>query len=472
MEPRQDLLRRLPKVDQLLEVPEIADLSAGIPRRLILKAIREHLDDLRGRILDDPDQIGGDELDRGRIVAEIAGRTLALNRPSFRRVVNATGVVVHTNLGRSLMADEALAAVHLAGRYYSNLEFDLAAGRRGSRYSHVEGLLHDLTGAEAGLVVNNNAAAVLLTLNTLAAGKEVIVSRGELVEIGGSFRVPEVMARSGSVLVEVGTTNKTRLSDYEQAITERTALLLKVHQSNFRIEGFTEAVEAADLAALGRKLSLPVMEDLGSGSLVNLSAFGLRREPTVQETVAAGMDVTSFSGDKLLGGPQAGIIVGRREIISLIKKNPLNRALRIDKFTLAALEATLRLYLDEAAALSRVPTLRLITVSYQTLRRRAARLKRNLASAAGTDIEIGLTDGASQIGGGALPTQELKTRLVLLRPKTMSVNHLEEWLRSRPAPIIGRIENEALVLDVRTMDDSDFPIVAQALVELGGGNGK
>ncbi|MDY6852340.1 MAG: L-seryl-tRNA(Sec) selenium transferase [Thermodesulfobacteriota bacterium] len=467
----QELLRRLPAVDQILEEPQVKKLLQVLPRRLILKAVRETLDHFRGLILNGGFKDRPPDLSRSNIVADLEQRALALARPNFRRVVNATGVIIHTNLGRSLLAEEALAAIETAGRYYNNLEFELSQGRRGLRYSHVEGLLCELTGAEAGLIVNNNAAAVLLTLETLAQGREVIVSRGELVEIGGSFRIPDVMARSGAILVEVGTTNKTHLKDYEEAITDRTAMPMKVHQSNFRIVGFTELVEAKDLADLAHSRGLPVIEDLGSGSLVDLSVYGLRKEPTVQETVAAGVDVTTFSGDKLLGGPQAGLIIGRRDIIDRIKDNPLNRALRIDKFTLAALEATLRLYLDEETAVEDVPTLRMITTPYQRLRKRAARLKRKLTAAAGGTVEVGWSDGFSRIGGGALPDEGLKTRLVTLCPLKISVNRLEEWFRSWPTPIIGRIENELFIMDTRTMDDGDFDLAAAALAGLTGGDG-
>jgi len=468
----QEILRRLPSVDQLLEEPRLKDLLKEAPRRLVVKAVRETLDRLRGLILAStppasPDRLP--DLSRSAIADQVEARTRELVRPNFRRVVNGTGVIIHTNLGRSLLAEEALAAVALAGRYYNNLEFELSEGRRGERYSHIEALLCELTGAEAGLVVNNNAGAVLISLNTLADGREVVVSRGELVEIGGSFRIPEVMARSGARLVEVGATNKTHLRDYERAVTDQTALLMKVHQSNFRIVGFTQAVETQDLADLAHARNLPVMEDLGSGSLVDFSVHGLRKEPTVQETVRAGVDVTTFSGDKLLGGPQAGIIVGRREIIGQIKKNPLNRALRIDKFTLASLEATLRLYLDEDRALTSIPTLQMITVPYADLRRRAARLRRKLTAAAGRVLEIELIDGRSRIGGGALPDEDLKTRLVAIRSADLSVNRLEAWFRSRPTPIIGRIENERLVLDVRTMTGDDFNLVVAAAAELASG---
>lgn len=462
----QSLLRRLPKVDQLLEDPQIISLDENIPRTLLLKAVRETIDNVRQRILQQAEDFKETELEYPNLIAAIAKKAQELNRPHFRRVVNAAGVVIHTNMGRSLMADQAMEAVNAAGRLYSNLEFDLALGRRGERYSHVEGLLCDITGAEAALVVNNNAAAVLIALGTLARGFEVPVSRGELVEIGGAFRIPDVMSQSGAILVEVGTTNKTHLSDYENAITDNTALLLKVHQSNFRMEGFTEQVDVKDMAALAHSRGLPVMEDLGSGSLVDLSPYGLRREPTVQETVAAGVDVTTFSGDKLLGGPQAGIILGSKEIVGRIKTNPLNRAMRIDKFTLAGLEATLRLYLDEEKAFTAVPTLKMIARPYAELRKKAAVLKRKLTALDQKAATIDWKDGWSQVGGGALPAQGLKTRLVTLKPLAMTVNEMEEWFRIRPVPVIGRIEDDLFILDVRTMGEGDFDIVASALAEL------
>ena len=461
----RELLKQLPKVDQLLEEPAIGGLIGPVPRVLVVRAVREVLEAHRSRILE-----GGDgpppDLSRPGLVDEITRRASDLARPHFRRVVNATGVVIHTNLGRSLMAEEALAAIETAARHYSNLEYDLAAGKRGSRYSHVEELLCDLTGAESALVVNNNAAAVLIALGTLAFGREVIVSRGELVEIGGSFRIPEVMARSGGILVEVGTTNKTHLRDYENAFNEQTALFLKVHQSNFRIVGFTADVELDDLVKLGRRLGVPVMEDLGSGCLVDFASYGLRHEPTVQQSVAAGADVVTFSGDKLLGGPQAGLILGRREIIDQIKRNPINRAMRIDKFTLAALEATLRLYLDKDTV-QHVPTVNMITANPIDLKKRATRLKRMLTKTCGKSFEIRLRDGFSQVGGGALPTQDMPTTLVTLKSATMSVNAIEVWLRERPIPIICRIEHDLVVFDVRTMNDEDLKIVTSAVAELG-----
>ena len=461
----QEILRRLPKVDQLLGNPVVFGLLEVHPRNLVLNAVRMVLEEARQKILEGLIN-DAEYITEPVFAARIEERIQALARPHFRRVVNGTGVVIHTNLGRSLMAEEAGEAIQLAARFYNNLEYNLEAGKRGSRYSHVEGLIRELTGAQSALVVNNNAAAVLISLQTLAFGREVIVSRGELVEIGGSFRIPEIMARSGARLVEVGATNKTHLDDFQNAIREETALLLKVHQSNFMMVGFTSQVEGPDLAALAHDRGLPVMEDLGSGTLIDFSKYGLRREPTVQDCVNAGMDVVTFSGDKLLGGPQAGIIIGKAELIDRIKKNPLNRAVRIDKFTLAGLEATLRLYRDEERALERIPSLRLITAGYSELRRKASRLSRKLTPEAGDAVQISLRDSWSQIGGGALPDQMLKTRLVALNPLKTSVNRLEEWFRGLEQPIIGRIEDDLFVLDVRTMNDSDFDIVAEALKKL------
>ncbi|MDP3427066.1 MAG: L-seryl-tRNA(Sec) selenium transferase, partial [Humidesulfovibrio sp.] len=371
--------------------------------------------------------------------------------------------VVHTNMGRSLLAREAVAAVAEAAAHYSNLEFDLATGERGSRYTHVESLLCRLTGAEAALVVNNNAAAVLIVLDTLCKGREVIVSRGQLVEIGGSFRIPEVMAKSGAVLREVGATNRTHLRDYQAAIGSETAALMKVHTSNFRQVGFVKEVPLGELKALAATFGLPVIEDLGSGSLLRLDADGLPGEPTAGESIAAGADVVSFSGDKVLGGPQAGIIVGRREIIERIKKNPLNRALRIDKMTLAALEATLRLYLDPELARGRVPTLAMMTRPLASLRAQAARLagllKKRLPACLDGRLEVSVRRGASRVGGGAFPEADLPTALVALTPlgvagknPSLSVDALRQALLSTDPPLVARVDDGALCLDPRTLD--------------------
>lgn len=462
----QDVLRQIPGVDKLLAEPEIEALLEDTPRSVVVKSIRIVLGKMRERLASAALAAEGADASLPAIISLVSKEVERLSVSSYRRVVNATGVVIHTNLGRSLLAPEALEAIQTAGKYYTNLEFNLAGGARGSRYSHVEELLCDLTGAESALVVNNNAAAVLLVLKTLADGKEVIVSRGELVEIGGSFRIPEVMASSGALMVEVGATNKTHLKDYEQAVTGNTAVLMKVHQSNFHIIGFTQQVDAADLVNLARQKGLMVVEDLGSGALTDFSVFGLGKEPTVRQVIDSGVDLACFSGDKLLGGPQAGILIGKESAIKKIKTNPLNRALRIDKFTLAALEATLRLYLDPDKALKQIPVLKMITMDYRAIRRRAAALKRKILNAAEPSVNVELRDGASRIGGGAMPLTEMKTKLVCLSPKTMAVTKFEEIMRLGPVPIIGRIENDRFIIDPRTMNVEDERIVVQALSKL------
>lgn len=454
------LLKAIPKVDEFLGWINAENQA---PLRLVKKAVRDLLEDVRQAILDGKEQ-DVEALGQSHLVARFHKRLAELMEPHFRTVINATGVVVHTNMGRSLLPDSAMAAIVAVGCRYSNLEFDLATGKRGSRYSLVEELLCELTGAEAGLVVNNNAAAVLLALDTLANGREAIVSRGQLVEIGGSFRIPDVMKKSGARLVEVGATNRTHLKDYEQAITEETALLLKVHTSNYKMIGFTSEVPLEDLVALGRREGIVVMEDLGSGSFVDLSKFGLEKEPTVQEVVKSGADVVTFSGDKLLGGPQAGLIVGRREIIDQIKKNPLNRALRIDKFTLAGLETIFRLYLDEHHVSHTVPTLAMLSMDYDAIKKRAGRLVRRLNREGGLACDISTIDTKSMVGGGALPEQGLRSRAVTLNPTSFSLNQLEMRLRAGTLPVIGRIEDNRLILDMRTVADKEVSELAAAII--------
>ena len=459
-----NLFRALPAMDAVLREIEAEAEFAGLPRLLVRDLVNGFLDlcreEIRAGAFDRPEQLGLAAL-RPRLLAWVRVKS----KPHFRRVLNATGVVVHTNLGRSLLCEEAVAAVAEANRYYSNLEFDLATGGRGSRYSHVEPLLCAVCGAEAALVVNNNAAAVLLALDTLAKGREVIVSRGQLVEIGGSFRIPEVMTKSGALLREVGATNRTHLRDYENAINEQTAALLKVHTSNYRIIGFTSEVELPELVALGRKHGLPVIEDLGSGNFSDFSALGLGREPTVQEATAAGADVVTFSGDKVLGGPQAGIIVGRKEYVDRIKRNPLNRALRIDKMTLAALEATLRLYLDPEQARRRIPTLRMITAEPKELMRNARRLAGLIRRTLATSYAARVTPGASRVGGGAFPERDIPTGLVRLDASGagLSPDALRTALLATDPPLVGRIEENAFCLDVRTLDPSEYGLVVAAL---------
>jgi L-seryl-tRNA(Ser) seleniumtransferase len=463
------LFRALPAMDAVLREIDADPELSSLPRPLARDLATEFLDlcreEIRAGAFAQPEQLGLEAL-RPRLTAYLRNKS----KPHFRRVLNGTGVVVHTNLGRSLLCEQAIAAVVEADRHYSNLEFNLATGSRGSRYSHVEALVCKATGAEAALVVNNNAAAVLLTLDTLAKGREVIVSRGQLVEIGGSFRIPEVMTKSGAVLREVGATNRTHLRDYENAITEHTAALLKVHTSNYRIIGFTSEVPLPELVELGRKRGLPVIEDLGSGAFFDFTSVGLGYEPTVQEAVASGADVVTFSGDKVLGGPQAGIIVGRKEFIERIKRNPLNRALRIDKMTLAALEATLRLYSDPALARREIPTLRMITADPKELLRQARRLAGLIKRELGALYEAEAAPGVSRVGGGAFPERDIPSGLVRLRAPGagLSLDGLKAALLATDPPLVGRIEDNGFCLDVRTLDPSEYRLVVSALRQAAG----
>lgn len=463
----KQLLRAIPKVDEFLGW--IGEAKA--PERFVKGVVREILEEERQAILAGRAR-RREDLGREVLLPRFRQRLERKMTPNFRTVINATGVIVHTNMGRSLLPDDAMAGLSRVGSRYSNLEFDLDTGKRGSRYALVEELLCELTGAEAGLVVNNNAAAVLLVLDTLAKGREVIVSRGQLVEIGGSFRIPEVMKKSGAVLREVGATNRTHLRDYEQAISEETALLLKVHMSNYRMIGFTSEVPLADMVALGAKHKLPVMEDLGSGCFVDLTRFGLEKEPTVQEVVRAGVDVVTFSGDKLLGGPQAGLIIGKADIIRRIKKNQLNRALRIDKFTLAGLESILRVYFDEEEALARIPTLAMMNLSQDILEKRARKLLRRIKKSLAGHCEMVVTGTESRVGGGAMPEQGLASRAVVFRPRTMRVTDLERRLRSGAPPVIARIEDEGLIMDMRTVAEDEVALIAARLLEIFGVEGK
>ncbi len=459
---QQELLRAIPKVDEFLAW--VAGETEA-PLVMVKNTVRAILADLRARILAGA-VVVGKELDRESLGLLFQQRIADRLAPNLKTLINATGVVIHTNLGRSILPAEAIDSLGRAATRYSNLEFDLATGRRGSRYSLVEDLLCELTGAEAALVVNNNAAAVLLALDTLAKGREVVVSRGQLVEIGGSFRIPDVMAKSGALLKEVGATNRTHLRDYENAISRETALLLKVHTSNFRILGFTAEVSLEEMVALGREYEIPVMEDLGSGSFIDLSRFGLRREPTVGEVLRAGVDVVTFSGDKLLGGPQAGLILGQREIIARIKKNPLNRALRIDKFTLAGLETVLRCYFDEEKALTTLPTLAMLTLDPEIIRKRAKRLARRIGKQLAGSCRVSVRPTGSRVGGGAMPEQDLPSWAVALAPEDRTINDLETGLRGLEQPVIGRIEDEQLLLDMRTVADDQVLPLGRSLLAL------
>ena len=467
IDPRQQhLLRSLPGVDLLLLAADDEPALQSTPKSVVTRAIRESLEALRQRILAQDASLAEPALSPGALMATVIRRATQIQSYNLKRVINATGVVVHTNLGRSCLAQEAIDHVSAMAARYSNLEFNLETGRRGSRYSAVEELLCELTGAEAAMVVNNNAGAVLLCLDTLARGKEVIISRGELVEIGGSFRIPDVMARSGALLKEVGATNRTHLRDYQQAVTTATGLLLKVHTSNYAIVGFTTAVSLTDMVALGRQLNLPVMEDLGSGNFIDLTQYGLAAEPTVQASVAAGVDVVTFSGDKLLGGPQSGLIVGRREILERIKANPLTRALRIDKLTLAALEATLRLYRDEAQAVKRIPTLRMLLCLRPEIEGRARQLAEALRGLKHPRLSVTLCDLNSRAGGGALPLLDLPSCCVGIALDGQSPNRIEAALRNGRPPIIGRIENDLYIIDPRTLQDDELEIVVAAFADM------
>jgi len=462
---RQKYLSQIPNVDHILSKPEMVQLGNRYPRGIILEAVRRRLDHLRQTIMgaSDPGKLDQSLFSFEHLLPQFLDEIENQVNPTLTSVINATGVVIHTNLGRSLLHE--IAIEHIAGvsSHYSNLEFDLTEGKRGSRYAHVEQILCQLTGAEAALVVNNNAAAVLLVLNTIAMGREVIVSRGQLVEIGGAFRIPDVMNRSGAILREVGTTNRTHLIDYEAAIGEETALILKVHTSNFRILGFTSEVELREMAELAHSHHLPVMEDLGSGCLIDLSKYGLDKEPTAPEAIKEGADIVTFSGDKLLGGPQAGIILGKGEYIERIKVNPLNRALRIDKLTLAGLESTLLLYLDETRAVREIPTLRMLTYSHDELRKKAQRIARKIRARIPTGLRIGVRDDVSQVGGGAYPVQILPTTVVTLKPDHGSVHQMERRLREGKPPIIARVSKEEVLLDVRTIGDEEADLIVDGI---------
>ena len=442
-------LRKLPSVDRLLREEATRALVEEHGHDLTVEAVRQALDLARQGIL------AGGACPPTEELVEMARASLqALLRPTLRPVINATGVIIHTNLGRAPLSAEARAAMEAAARGYSNLEYDLEVGRRGSRYVHAEELLCRLTGAEAALVVNNNAGAVLLILSALARGGEVIISRGQLVEIGGGFRIPDVMRQSGARLVEVGTTNRTYLEDYEEAIGEDTALLMRVHRSNFRLTGFVHEPGLGELVELGRKHGLDVVDDLGSGALLDTSVYGLAHEPTMQESIAQGAALVSASGDKLLGGPQAGIIVGRGDLIARLKRHPLTRALRVDKTTLAGLQATLLHYL-KGEAQEKIPVWRMIATPLEALQERAEAWAERLREAG---IAASVVDGRSAVGGGSLPGETLPTKLVAIEAD--SPDELARRLRLGDPPVIGRIEGDRLLLDPRTvLEGEDEPLL-------------
>lgn len=458
------LYRSIPKVDVLLENQAIQEMIERYSRDSVMEAIRAEMDNLRAFI-------GGcDEEDKAQeqialLISHIGDAVEKMHTPNMKKVINGTGTILHTNLGRAPISREHMKKAFDIVTGYSNLEYNLEEGRRGERYSHFEKLLCKITGAEAAMAVNNNASSVLLILSSLAKGGEVIVSRGELIEIGGKFRIPDVMTQSGATLVEVGTTNKTHVSDYEENITEETKALLKVHTSNYKIVGFTESVGIDELMPIAKEHGIPVIEDLGSGVLIDLSKYGLTYEPTVQESVAKGADVVCFSGDKLFGGPQAGIIVGKKKYIDMMKKNQLTRALRIDKFTAATLELVLQEYLSEEQAVQHIPVLRMITEPLDEVARRARSLARTIRS---TDLpaKVDVVSCESQIGGGSLPMERIPSMAVAIRPKHESVAALEDQMRHLTVPMIPRAVNDTIMLDVRTVETEDFKLIAAELQEL------
>ncbi len=451
-EPVTNLLREIPSVDRLLKHGHCEALLTRYNRDYVTQKCREVLDQLRAEIRQDAGLPPGD-LDDEAVIQKLEAAIRADSVPGHVRVVNATGTILHTNLGRALLPQAAIDAMTAVAGYPINLEYDLAAGKRGRREEMIQQLLVDLTGAEAATVVNNNAAAVLLGLNTFAQGKEVIVSRGELIEIGGAFRIPEVMAKSGAILKEVGSTNRTHPADYENAIHEQTALLLKVHASNYKVVGFTSEVTLDQLVAIGKKHNVPVMEDLGSGALIDLSRYGLPKEPIVSERIRAGADVVTFSGDKILGGPQAGLMVGRREWIERINKNHLQRALRCGKLTLAALEATLRLYRQSPDITQAIPTLRAFTRPLDEIREFGDAMLPKLQAVLGEGFRLVLEDSTSQIGSGALPTEELPTVVIAIGHAKLTAAAIGKKFRDANPPIIGRIKDDRFLLDLRTIFD-------------------
>jgi L-seryl-tRNA(Ser) seleniumtransferase len=463
-------LAAIPAVDRVLNFPAVQVLAEEYGRKPTLVAVRSVLEGLREHARNGG--LAAGSIDEANLAAQVQSALESAARPALRPVFNLTGTVLHTNLGRAPLPEEAIEHAVRVMRQSCNLEYDLGGGARGDRDSLVEPLLKELTGAEAATVVNNNAAAVFLALNTLGLRKEVIVSRGELVEIGGAFRVPDIMARAGCKLVEVGTTNRTHLRDFDRAISGKSALLLKVHTSNYAIQGFTAAAEEKDLATLAHAHELPFMVDLGSGTLVDLSQWGLPQEPTPQQSLAAGADLVTFSGDKLLGGPQAGIIVGRKDLIAKIKKNPLKRALRVDKIIYATLEAVLRLYRDPERLARRLPTLRLLTRSPREIEVTAHAILPLLRQAVGSSAEVSVQPGQSQIGSGSLPIDRLASHCLSIRPSVKgkgegaALRKIEQAFRDLPVPVIGRIADGAFQLDMRCLEDSDMSRFTEQLSQL------
>ena len=456
----KQLLSQIPAINKILLLDEVKSLIQEYSEVAVKSAIKNYIDEIKQEILNEElHEVPSLE----KIVEVVSQIVKSEDNNSLRRVINATGTILHTNLGRSLLSQKIKENIESVAFNYSNLEFDIDNKKRGSRYVHLIDIIKKLTGAEDVLVVNNNAAAVLLTLNTLVKDKEIVVSRGELVEIGGAFRIPEIIKLSGGTPVEVGTTNKTHLKDYENAITDNTGALLKVHTSNYKIVGFTKEVSNEEISYLARENELVSINDLGSGQFVDFSKFGLPYEPTVKEVLDSGIDIVTFSGDKLLGGPQAGIIVGKKEYIEQMKKNQLTRALRVDKMTLAALEATLKLYLDEKEALEHIPTLHMISLSKERLFAKAEVLKTRLSD---LDFKITIAEDKAEVGGGSYPASYLDSVIVKLEHSRLSATDIERRLLEVEIPIITRIKDNELIFDMRTLRTREFDLVKQALIEV------
>lgn len=461
---KNEWLRIIPKVDVILDKPSMRALIEKYGKEPVADAIREELEKIRSIIMTCFEE---DSLKQRmeEIETNVYNAVVEAKKSNLRRVINATGVILHTNLGRAPLPPKALDVLYEQMKGYMNLEYDLQEGRRGERYAHFEELLCKITGAEAAMAVNNNAAAALLMVSAIGAGKEVIVSRGEQIEIGGKFRIPDIIDQSGATRIEIGTTNKTRISDYENAITEQTGAFLKVHTSNFKMVGFSESVQREELVELGRKYQIPVIEDLGSGVFINLSHYGLSKEPTVQDSIKAGVDIVCFSGDKLLGGPQAGILVGKKEWIERCKKHPFTRAMRIDKCTAAMLEAIFAMYEDEDYAIKHIPVLNMLTTPVEQLEDKANRLVSLIGDDLKTQAEIAMIHCMNPIGGGSLPGEELESVAISIFSSRIAAADMLERLRSLTLPVIGRIEDNKLLLDMRTMTEEEIPLVAEIITK-------
>lgn len=459
---KNQLLREIPSVDRLLQRKEVHNLIDESSVELVTYLIRRIIDEYRKNVLTDEKDVTS-PLNEEHIMIKLKRELNQFIDMNLKQVINGTGTVLHTNLGRALFPEEMKEDIWKVLSNYSNLELDLSTGKRGSRYSHLVEKIKFITGAEDALVVNNNAAAVLLTLSSIAKGKEVIVSRGELVEIGGAFRIPDVMEQSGATLVDVGTTNKTHLRDYETKVSDETGALLKVHTSNYKIVGFTKSVSLEELVGLGKERNLPVIEDLGSGVLIDLEKYGLTHEPTVQESVEAGVDVITFSGDKLLGGPQAGIIIGKKDWIEKMKKNPLTRAFRVDKMTVSSLELTLSYYLQKESIVKKIPSLSMITMNYDELLKKAIKLKEIIEKKSEGRFSLSTKKDYSQVGGGSLPLEKLPTEVVIIEFQDIAISKVEKGLRESSIPIIPRVSSNTLILDPRTINEGDFDYIATTI---------